>query len=49
MNSWRSLLKEQDQKKIEDAIMATTPVSKYESIEEWYKEFKKQMRREIKR
>jgi ribosomal protein S21 len=29
--------------------MATTPVSKYESIEEWYKEFKKQMRKEIKK
>jgi len=29
--------------------MATTPVSKYGDIEEWYKEFKKQMRKEIKR
>jgi len=42
-------LKKKDQQKIEDAIMATTPVSKYKDIEGWYKEFKKEMRKAIKK
>ena len=28
--------------------MATTPVSKYETVEDWYKDFKKVMRMRIK-
>ena len=42
-------MKKKDQQKIENVLMATTPVSKYETIEDWYKEFKKEMRKEIKK
>ena len=42
-------MEEQDQKKIEDVLMEVTPVSKYENIKEWYEDFKKTMRREMKK
>jgi ribosomal protein S21 len=32
---------------LEEVLLLTTPVSKYEDIESWYKDFKRQMRKKI--
>jgi hypothetical protein len=34
-------------KLLEQVLLLTTPVSKYKDINEWYKDFKAQMRKKI--
>ena len=38
----------QDTKILEEVLLSTTPVSKYKDIDEWYKDFKKQMLKKLK-
>ena len=42
-----SRLKEKDAKILEEVLLLTTPVSKYSNIEDWYKDFKTQMRKKM--
>jgi len=41
-------LNESDQNKIINAIVKTTPLSKFDTIDEWWVAFKKEMRKELK-
>jgi hypothetical protein len=40
-------LKEKDSKILEEVLLLTTPISKYSNIDDWYKDFKTQMRKKI--
>ena len=42
-----SRLKEKDSKILEEVLLLTTPISKYSNIDDWYKDFKTQMRKKI--
>ena len=41
-------LKEKDKILLEEVLLLTTPISKYESIDAWYKDFKKKMLKKLK-
>ena len=42
-----SRLKEKDKILLEEVLLLTTPISKYGSIDAWYKDFKVKMRKKI--
>lgn len=43
-----SRLKETDKILLEEVLLLTTPISKYGSIDAWYKDFKAKMRKKMK-
>jgi hypothetical protein len=41
------VLIDKEMKAIENVLTKTTPLEKYDSVKDWYEDFKKQMRKEI--
>ena len=39
---------DREREMITDVLMAVTPISKYNTLDDWYKDFKKQMRKRMK-